>query len=929
MSQLLVFSSEQKKAINHSKGHLRIIACPGSGKTEVVSRQVAKLIQRGADPKTIVAFTFTEKAAEELKTRIRKILDRECPTKADFGDMFVGTIHGFCFHILKEIEPAFRSYDVLDEAKRVAFLSKPEIFFRKINLDALKQKHHLSHYDTILQFAESADIMMMEDIDTSKLHDKEFKECYNNYRQVLNEEKYFDFSSIMHTFVEFFAADRERKKLLGEHVRYVILDEYQDVNNIQESILRLLSEGAESVCVVGDDDQSIYHWRGSNVDVITGFKDRYKKKYRVKDCHLDKNFRSTDAVVNTARSFIEHNGNRLKKAMVKSKKLKRKFEKGDLFYRHFENEEDEFRFIVNRIRQLRGTDFTDKKNNPFSLSLSDIAILVRTNSDAARIIEFLDQNNIACIAYSGTSIFERPVVRLAMDCIGYVFSCRGYTTNNVPRMADLRTRYSQIFDSSEYPQASPARFAKKLKAIKKQADKILKKSPRDYLGGLGLQEYYYKILNAMGSEDFNFSDVFHFNLAQLSAAISDYEAVWIRLRASEIVGFFYFVFAWARIHYADTQHADTTNIKAVSVLTYHKAKGLEFPVVFMPCFVKRARRRGKQSFVDDSLFDADMYSGNEEDDRRMYYVAMTRSEKYLAITGSSLRNGLVRKKHPHPFVNEIVNGYFSDRLAIRRKRSGHPTRAEVTGTFPTSFTQLSSFERCPQDFKLRHVFGYNAGVPVAFGFGTNIHNILSMIHTKYIREQRLPTDTEIDRIFDRMFKLRYATKAISEPMKKSGINIVKNYVKLHKDDFKRILETEKNFEFVIDEALISGQIDLLKKVDDAGNLTAVEIIDFKTEKKDGVYEVNHDRQLRFYAIACLKSLGLRPKKAFVHHLDKNEKSEVDISPARLDETRDGIRKDVKRILAKKFTAKPKKHICEECDYRIICPFKKLKIAAAS
>ena len=272
---------------------------------------------------------------------------------------------------------------------------------------------------------------------------------------------------------------------------------------------------------------------------------------------------------------------------------------------------------------------------------------------------------------------------------------------------------------------------------------------------------------------------------------------------------------------------------------------------------------------------------------------------------------------------------MADKLSIKRKRSGYPTKAETTGTFPTSFTQISSFERCPQDFKLRHVFGYNAGVPVAFGFGTNIHNILSVIHTGYIREQKLPTDTDIDRIFDRMFKLRYATKPIAEPMKKSGINIVKNYVKLHKDDFKRILETEKNFEFVIDEALIAGQIDLLKKVDDKGKVTEVEIIDFKTEKKDGVYEVDHTRQLRFYAIACLKSLGLKPKKAFVHHLDKNTKTEVDISKKNLDETKEVIREGIKKVLSRKFPAKPEKEICTDCDYKVICPFKKFKTGVAA
>ena len=147
---------------------------------------------------------------------------------------------------------------------------------------------------------------------------------------------------------------------------------------------------------------------------------------------------------------------------------------------------------------------------------------------------------------------------------------------------------------------------------------------------------------------------------------------------------------------------------------------------------------------------------------------------------------------------------------------------------------------------------------------------------------------------------------------------------LHKGDFNRILETEKNFEFVIDDALISGQIDLLKKVDKTGKVTEVEIIDFKTEKKDGVYSADHERQLRFYAIACLESLGLKPDKAYVHHIDQNKKSYVDISEKMLENTKDGIKVQVKSVLERNFPAKPDKDICEECDYKYICSMKDFK-----
>ncbi|MBI3859309.1 MAG: PD-(D/E)XK nuclease family protein, partial [Thaumarchaeota archaeon] len=155
----------------------------------------------------------------------------------------------------------------------------------------------------------------------------------------------------------------------------------------------------------------------------------------------------------------------------------------------------------------------------------------------------------------------------------------------------------------------------------------------------------------------------------------------------------------------------------------------------------------------------------------------------------------------------------------------------------------------------------------------------------------------------------------------SVIRIVKNYVGLHKGDFVRILETEKKFEFALDDALIAGQIDLLKKVDEKGTVTEVEIIDFKTERNDSVYTADYERQLRFYAIACLESLGLDPQKAYVHHLDENKKSEVDISAPVLGATRREVAGEVSKIIGKKFPPKPSARICSDCDYALICPYR--------
>jgi len=917
------FTPEQQEIIAHTKGHLRIIACPGSGKTEVVSQRIVRLIEGGADPKGIVAFTFTEKAAEELKFRIRQILQQRCPERVDFGDMFVGTIHAFCFSMLKEIDPAYRSYDVLDDPKRVAFVSKPINYYNRIRLVGLEKTGGLRKYQTIDRFLQSADIVMTENIDPSELADERFAECYQVYRKVLDAEKYFDFSSVMHTLVEHVRKSLDSRKLLGERVKHVVCDEYQDVNRIQEALIGLLSEGADSVCVVGDDDQNIYHWRGSDVGIIRSFKKRYGKKYSVSDAHLSTNFRSTGEIIDAARSFIEHNKERLSKEMVPNQKLVRKFEHGDLVYNHFEKDSDELRFVASKIKELVRTDFLDKRNRPFSLSYGDFAILVRTNTDAARMVGFLDKEGIPCIAYSGKSAFERPEVVLAMDCIAYVFGCSSFGEINVgpPSMNDIKNRYLKVFDKNKFPKADVEAFASGMKMLKEETGELLAKGKKDYLGELGLQGYYYRILEAMGAAEFDFGDVLHYNLATVSRAISDYESVWVRLRASEIKFFFGFVFAFARGHYTEAKHADPALIDAVNVLTIHKAKGLEFPTVFMPCFEKRRDWGEGETFVDKKLYDWEKYIGNEEDERRVYYTAMTRAEGYLFITGSKYHEGKKITYWPHPFVEEIDKKDFSDPIALKKPKSNLNPKLRAGGIYPTSYSQLGAYDRCPQDFKLRHVIQYNAGVPPTFGYGTNIHNALNIIHSNYIRKGKIPSDKETENIIDRIFKLRYATDAMAFNMKKGALTVVRNYVKLHSHDFRRILQTEKRFEFTMGDALIQGQIDLLNKTDDSGNVTEVEIIDFKTDRNDEVYVADHDKQLRLYAIACLDSLGLKPQKAYVHHLDKDGKDEVDISQPALDTTAHQVKGEVSEILHKKFPATPSAKICPECDYRKICPYR--------
>ncbi|MCJ7634320.1 hypothetical protein MUP77_18265 [Candidatus Bathyarchaeota archaeon] len=263
---------------------------------------------------------------------------------------------------------------------------------------------------------------------------------------------------------------------------------------------------------------------------------------------------------------------------------------------------------------------------------------------------------------------------------------------------------------------------------------------------MGLQPYFHDILNAFGADRFEFEEVYSYNLAILSQAIADYESVWRRLRATEVKYFFGFIYAYGASSYADTSHNDPSLIHAVKLLTIHRAKGLEFPVVFVPGFVRENWPRHEETYVDENLYDVNRYICDEEDERRVYYTAITRSMKYLFITGSSRRNKrdgtpYVRRFEPHPFVTQLMKDTgFSNAIGLKRGRSGYPEKIPSSSLFPTTFSDIDCYNKCGYDYMLRNVFCYKAGVPPAFGYSSRLHNILNIIYNGYIKTKKIPDD---------------------------------------------------------------------------------------------------------------------------------------------------------------------------------------------
>lgn len=316
----------QLRAIDEIDHNLQIIACAGSGKTRVVAERVMHILdsrrEDGISPENIVAFTFTERAAAELKDRITRLYRDRFGNVEGLGAMYVGTIHGFCLDLLQRYVPEYLKYDVLDEIGQ------------RLLVDRHSQASGLTPLGFRRWIESNVYIRVLGTLRESEINEPlidgtPVAEAFDKYATLLERRRYLDYDAILVNAVAEIEINDDLRTALSSRIRFLTVDEYQDVNPIQERLICLLHNLGANVCVVGDDDQNIYQWRGSDVEHILQFSDRYPN---VVTEPLETNFRSTSAIVGAARLIVERNSRRLAKSMDAGGH--QSFERGDLLALH-------------------------------------------------------------------------------------------------------------------------------------------------------------------------------------------------------------------------------------------------------------------------------------------------------------------------------------------------------------------------------------------------------------------------------------------------------------------------------------------------------------------------------------------------------------------------------------------------------------------
>lgn len=635
-------NKEQREAVETVRGPLLVLAGAGSGKTKLLTSRIAYLIQNGVRPRNILAVTFTNKAAKEMKERLGNILGENVVKY-----MWVGTFHGICGRILREnIENySFQSgkrldknFSIYDETDSNAVIKQA---IKKLNLDDKVYAPKL--VKTVISNAKNK----MQDAYTFATFARDFKsqkiaQIYEEYENSLNNNNAIDFDDMLMLTVKLLEQCKEVRQQYYDRFQHILVDEFQDTNMAQYKLINMLYTNLEpdipderSLCVVGDVDQSIYSWRGADYTIILNFQKDFKKTKLIK---LEQNYRSTANILNVANAIIENNTERVDKVLYS--------QKGDgelIDYFEAQDEADEANFIASRIKQDSGGDY-----NRF-------AILYRTNSQSRALEEACMAAGLPYKIYGGLKFYDRKEVK---DIIAYLKLI--YNTDdsqsfrrivNVPKRAIGDTTVKNLSDFADKEDISlfaacqriedaveiPPRTRSKLKDFSELILKFVNAkdsySLQDFVTLVIEKTGYLAELQAQNTPE---SEADIENLQELVNVAGEF----VPEEADNALG--EFLQQVALVSDLDGMEDISNN---VTLMTLHSAKGLEFPIVFL-------------AGCDEGVFPHQRtfnIPSEMEEERRLMYVGVTRAEEKLYLTSAKRRQmwGEYKYYNPSRFIDEI------------------------------------------------------------------------------------------------------------------------------------------------------------------------------------------------------------------------------------------------------------------------------------
>lgn len=609
-------NEKQREAALHTEGPLLVLAGAGSGKTATMTHRIAYLIEQGVSPYKILAVTFTNKAATEMRQRVEKLV-------GTVPGMWILTFHSMSLRILREhyetvgYERNFVIYDTVDQK------SLYKSILKDFNIDT--KEYPINYLSSIISKEKESDRGPEEYIELEGMNfkSKVIYSVYKEYQARLRKNNAMDFDDLLRYALHVL---RDNRDILAEYQRvfsYIMVDEYQDTNHIQYEIVKLLAEKHHNICVVGDDDQCIYEWRGADIRNILDFEKDFPNAKVIK---LEQNYRSCGNILNAAHSVIKNNVGR------KQKKLWT--EAGDghkIVYARLDSDREEARYVAREIQFLMNGE----------RRYDDFAILYRTNAQSRLFEDALRRNGIPCQILSGFSFYERKETK---DMISYMRLVvnpqdemsflrvinepkRGIGAKTIEKLrAFALVRNQSLMDAILDEEVIATLPAKARDSVREMAQTI--KACRDQKDNLSLADIYDSLmvrtgyLKALEDENTVESETRIENLLDFKSFIFEFEKE--KKEAGEPATLEEFLEKVATNGDADKYDSESGK---VALMTMHSAKGLEFPVVFMPGMEDGLFPSSRSMDVEEKL----------EEERRLCYVGMTRAKERLFLTSAAYR----------------------------------------------------------------------------------------------------------------------------------------------------------------------------------------------------------------------------------------------------------------------------------------------------
>ncbi len=949
----------QATAVSHEVGPLLIIAGAGTGKTTVITRRIAHLIAtRRARPSEILALTFTDKAAAEMEERVDTLVPY------GYADVQISTFHAFGDRLIKEnalelgLTPDFR---VLTRAEQVIFLRDhlfefPLRHYRPLGDPTRHLQAIISHISRLKDedvgpdeyLAHAEESLARAADDETRLEAEQHLElarCYAQYQTLMARLGQVDFGDQIVEALRLFRTRPHVLRRYAERFKHILVDEFQDTNYAQFELVKLLAARHRNVAVVGDDDQAIFRFRGASMSNILDFDRTYPDAKKVV---LQENRRSPQAVLDAAYRLIKYNNpDRLEVAQKIDKHLVARGLDGKARlgkapeHLAFDTVSSESDWVVARIAEEHAA------GRPYK----DCAVLVRANNDADPFLRALNMRGIPWTFSGNAGLYGRPEIRLLIaflravahpdDSVSlhYLASSDIYQVPIVDltkcaTYADRKHRW--LFDvlrevpaEVELEEEGAAAIAR-LNADLQRYMELAREHPTgellyQFLVDSGLMTRYAKAPAELEQEVQNVSKFF--TRVKEAARVLKYDNV------REFVNHLD-----ALIDAGDDPavvEADT-DTPAVHVLTVHKAKGLEWPLVFLVNCVQNkfpSTRRGEPIEMPTALIKDTLPSGDfhEQEERRLFYVAMTRAKERVYMTSAEDMGGK-RNWKVSQFVLEALDlpkdatRPFRARPIEELKRHAPPPELPSAHLAPIpeseplaiSHKQVDDYETCPLKYHYVHILRIPLRQHHAIVYGSALHRAVEFYLRRRVAGNFTPLE-DLLRAFDDAWRNEgFLTREHEEQRKRAGIAALTRFYHEEEASGQKPADVEREFGFNLGPNRVRGRFD---RVDDTPE--GLVIVDYKssdvTEQKAADKRVRDSLQLKIYALAEKEMTGRLPARVELRFLESGLTGRYVPTENDLAEARQAIELAAAGIRARRFEATPGYQVCRYCAYNQICP----------